>query len=63
MGAKSTVWLSREEAELLLIAKRAELGSDVFMSDVELEDELERLNDRIYQKDGYYQGLENYLIR
>jgi len=62
MGAKSTETLTRTYAEQLLGEFNAELYTDVQMSDKELEDELERLNDLIYQKQGYYQGLSNYRI-
>lgn len=62
MGAKSTVTLSRKEAESLLAEKWLEL-QPLAMSDTELEDELERLNDKLSQRGGFYQGLSNYLIR
>ena len=63
MGAKSTETLTRAEAENLLARLQGELWKEFRFTDEELEDELERLNDSIFQRDGYYQGLSNYLIR
>jgi hypothetical protein len=64
MGVKSTVRLTREEAErrfVELYVKRKEnkiRAKAVALSDQELEDKLERWNDAVH--DG--EGFENYLI-
>jgi len=64
MGVKSTVTLSRNSAESKYITYKQEAmvrmlrAQAVLMSDKELEDELERLNDLAW--DG--EGFDNYLI-
>jgi hypothetical protein len=66
MGVKSTVHLSREEAERRYIdhiidtVLRPRLVSQVsFLSDTELEDVIERFNDEKYESGG---GFDNYII-
>lgn len=67
MGVKSTVYLTREEAErkfVELYMQRKKLqqkarAKAVMLSDTELEDKLEIWNDEAH--DG--EGFENYLIR
>lgn len=71
MGVKSTVRLSRREAEERYVRfklsektlERAYRAEAVRMSDTELEDVLERLNDESYRDNyGSYGGFDNYSI-
>lgn len=59
MGVKSTQELTRKEAEDLYVQLRAKISNlALFLSDKDLEDELEFMNDWI--NDG--QGFANYVI-
>ncbi len=70
MGAKSTVDLTRQQAEdrfveLYLLRKRTEAKAREKarrLTNTELEDKLEQYNDEALEQGGGY-GLENYLIR
>ncbi len=70
MGIKSTMKISRGRAERMYAEFRArELerqfrAQAVAMNNVELEDELERLNDEYYQREYGYgsTGFDNYII-
>lgn len=66
MGVKSTVHLSREEAERRYIDHIIEtvlrprlVGQVSYLSDTELEDVIERFNDEKYHDQ---MGFENYII-
>lgn len=64
MGIKSTEYLTREEAESLLQYFKERLGQGTRMTDTELEDELEKLNDLYFRtKYGNDSGFSNYIVR
>jgi hypothetical protein len=71
MGVKSTVTLTRREAEELYVEKRLDMDAlkrqiraeAVLMNDVELENMLEKLNDAPYYERYGHSGYDNYLIR
>ncbi|UTU09629.1 hypothetical protein CcrBL47_gp343 [Caulobacter phage BL47] len=72
MGVKTTVRLSRQEAEERYVRfkladktlARSYRAQAALMSDKDLEDVLERLNDESYRDDyGTYGGYDNYLIQ
>ncbi|AXQ69916.1 hypothetical protein HOU03_gp352 [Caulobacter phage CcrSC] len=71
MGVKSTVRLSRQEAEERYVRLKLEdqalarsfRAEAVMMTDTQLEDVLERLNDDRYRDEyGSSSGYDNYLI-
>ena len=61
MGVKSTIFLTRAEAELryLLLRERLLGKSQIGMTNAQLEDEIEQMNDAINGGEGF----ENYIIR
>lgn len=69
MGVKSTMTISRDRAERMYVEFKARLldrqfrSQAVAMTDTELEDELERLNDEYYSREyGDGGGFDNYII-
>ena len=64
MGVKSTEYLTRGEAEELLLHFQNRLTNESPMSDTELEDELERLNDLYFRKEyNGDSGFSNYIVQ